>query len=288
MRTVTSRDGTGIAYEARGSGPAVVVVLGALADRRAGSVQRLADRLAAEFTVYTYDRRGRGESGDTQPYAVEREIDDLEALIDAAGGRAFLYGHSSGGALALLAAAALESRVRGLAVYDIPYTDDPQGRAAWQEYISRLTRLLADGKKGDAVALFLRVTGLSDGQVAGVRQSPSWPAMEAAGRTLAYDHAAVLGPDAAVPADAAARVTAPALVLNGGASFPFMRASAERLSTLIPHARLRVLEGETHDVRPEAIAPVLAAFFQEVARGDVASRPPARPGNARSGGGAWT
>jgi len=262
MGAVLSGDGTGIAYESRGSGPALVIVLGALADRHAASLQRLVDLLAEEFTVYTYDRRGRGESGDTQPYAVEREIEDIEALIDAAGGRASLYGHSSGGALALLAAAALGSRVRGLAVYDIPYTDDPQGRAAWKEYISRLTGLLADGKKGDAVALFLRITGLSEEEIAGIRQAPFWPAMEAAGHTLAYDHTAILGPEAAIPTDAAAGVTVPSLVLNGGASFPFMRASAERLSTVIPHARLLILEGEAHDVRPEAIAPVLAEFFR--------------------------
>lgn len=262
MRTAISKDGTRIAYETRGSGPALVIVLGALADRHAESLQRLVELLANEFTVSTYDRRGRGESGDTRPYAVEREIEDIEALIDAAGGEAFLYGHSSGGALALLAAAALGDRVRGLAVYDVPYMVDPQGRAAWKEYISRLTGLLAEGKKGDAVALFLRVTGLSDEQIAGMRQAPFWPAMEAAGHTLAYDHAAILGPEAAVPTDAAARVTAPTLVLNGGASFPFMRAPAEQLSAIIPHARLRILEGETHDVRPEAVAPVLAEFFR--------------------------
>ena len=261
MRTVISRDGTRIAYESRGSGPALVIVLGALADRHAESLRRLVDLLAEEFTVYTYDRRGRGESGDTQPYAVQREIEDLEALIDAAGGQASLYGHSSGGALALLAAAALGSRVRRLAVYDVPYIEDRQWRAAWKEYISRLTGLLAAGKKGDAVALFLRTTGLSDEQIAGMRQAPFWPGMEAAGHTLAYDHAAILGPEAAIPTDAAASVTVPTLVLNGGASFPFMRAPAERLSAIIPHARLRILEGETHDVRPEAVAPVLAEFF---------------------------
>lgn len=262
MRTVISGDGTGIAFEPRGSGPALVIVLGALADRSAESLQHLVNLLSEEFTVYTYDRRGRGESGDTQPYAVEREIEDLAALIDAAGGRASLYGHSSGGALALLATAALGARVRGLAVYDIPYTDDPQGRAAWREYISRLTELLADGKKGDAVALFLRITGLSDEQITGMQQAPFWPAMEASGHTLAYDHAAILGPEAAIPTDAAASVTVPTLVLNGGAGFPFMRAPTERLSTIIPHARLRILDGETHDVRPEAVAPVLAEFFR--------------------------
>ena len=230
MRTVTSRDGTKIAYEKHGSGPALIIVLGVLGGRTSASTPQLVELLAKDFTVYAYDRRGKGDSGDTQPYAVEREIEDLEAVIDAAGGEAYVYGHSSGGALALLAAAELGSKVRKLALYEVPYNEDPQGKAAWKDYISRLTRLLDDGKNGDAVALFLQYTGLSAEQVAGMRQAPFWPAMEAAGHTLAYDHAAILGPEAAIPTDRAAGVTVPALVMSGGASFPFMKATAERLS----------------------------------------------------------
>ncbi len=262
MQTVTSRDGTKIAYEKHGSGPAVIIVLGALGDRNSASTPQLVELLARDFTVYNYDRRGKGDSGDTQPYAVEREIEDIEALIDAAGGEAYVYGHSSGAALALLAAAKPGSRVKQLALYDVPYNEDSQGKAAWKGYISRLTGLLADSKNGDAVALFLQYTGLSAEQVAGMRRTPFWPAMEAAGHTLAYDHTAILGQEAAIPTDRAAGVTVPTLVMSGGASFPFMRATAERLSKIMPHARLRVLKGQTHDVSPEALAPVLAEFFQ--------------------------
>lgn len=263
MRTVSSRDGTRIAFDKQGSGPAFIIVLGALVDRRLASLPRLVELLAKDFAVYSYDRRGRGDSGDRQPYAVEREIEDLEALIDAAGGEASVYGHSSGGALALQATAGLGGRVRRLALYEVPYNEDPRAKAAWKDYISRLTGLLADGKNGDAVALFLQVTGLSAEQIADMRRAPFWPALEAAGHTLAYDHTALLGSEAAIPTDLAARVRVPTLVMTGGASFPFMKATAETLSTVMPHARLLVLEGQTHDVSPEAVAPALAEFFRE-------------------------
>ena len=262
MKTVTSRDGTRIAYEKHGRGPALIIVLGALCDRNFASTPHLVDLLATDFTVYNYDRRGKGDSGDTQPYAVEHEIEDIEALIDAADGEANVYGHSSGGALALQAAAKPGSRITQLALYEVPYNDDPQGKSAWRGYISRLTGLLADGKNGDAVALFMRYTGMSAGQVAGMRQSPVWPAMEAIGHTLAYDHTAILGPEAAIPTDLAARVRIPTLVMSGGASFPFMKATAGTLSKIIPRARLQILDGQTHDVSPEALAPLLVEFFQ--------------------------
>ncbi len=132
MRTVTSRDGTRIAYEQHGSGPALIIVLGVLADRRLASTPHLTELLAKDFSVYTYDRRGKGDSGDTQPYAVDREIEDLEALIDTAGGEAYVYGHSSGAALALLAATRLGSKVGRLALYEAPYNEDPQGQSAWK------------------------------------------------------------------------------------------------------------------------------------------------------------
>jgi pimeloyl-ACP methyl ester carboxylesterase len=261
-QTVISRDGTRIAYEKHGSGPALIIVLGALCDRNFASTPFFIQLLAKNFTVYNYDRRGKGDSGDTQPYTVEREIEDIEILIDATGGGANVYGHSSGGALALLAAAKPGARIKRLALYEVPYNDDPQGKSAWRGYISRLTGLLADGKNGDAVALFMRYTGMSAGQVAAMRQSPVWPAMEAAGHTLAYDHTAILGQEAAIPTDIVARVRVPTLVMSGGASFPFMKATAETLSKIMPHARLQILDGQTHEVSPEALAPVLVEFFR--------------------------
>lgn len=262
MLTVTSGDGTRIAYEKHGAGPALIIVLGALCDRNFGSTPQLVKLLATDFCVYNFDRRGKGDSGDTQPYAVAREIEDIDALIDAAGGEAFVYGHSSGAALALRAAAEPGSRITRLALYEPPYNDDPQARANWKDYIARLTALLAEGKKGDAVALFMQFAGMPAGQLAGIRYAPFWPVMEAVGHTLAYDHTAILGPEAAIPRDLAARVTAPALVMSGSNSFPFMKATAETLSTIIPHARLRMLEGQTHEVNPEILAPVLREFFQ--------------------------
>jgi pimeloyl-ACP methyl ester carboxylesterase len=259
MNTVTSIDGTMIAYDRLGEGPAVILVDGALCAR--GSKQELAKLLADGCTVYTYDRRGRGDSGDTRPYGVAREIEDLAAMIEEAGGSASLYGHSSGGCLALEAAAQLGGRVRRLALYEAPYNDDPAVRGPWASYIARLTEALAAGRNGDAVALFMGFVGNSDEHIAGMRQAPFWPALEAIAPTLAYDHTGVLGIDMAVPAARAARVPTPALVMYGGAGAPFMRETAETLSRALPDARLRGLDGETHDVNPAVLAPVLADFL---------------------------
>jgi pimeloyl-ACP methyl ester carboxylesterase len=258
MSTVTSKDGTRIAYDKTGKGPAVILVDGAMTHRGLGP---LAAQLADQFTVYTYDRRGRGESGDTLPFAVAREIEDLEALIDDAGGSAFVFGISSGGALVLEAALALGSKVKKLAIYEAPYNDDEAARKAWKEYTQQLGELLAADRRGDAVALFMKLVGASDEGVAQVRQTPMWPELEAVAPTLAYDHTALLGEYASVPTERAARVAAPALIMDGGASYPFMHITAMALAKAIPHAQQRTLEGQTHEVAAEAIAPVLAGFF---------------------------
>jgi pimeloyl-ACP methyl ester carboxylesterase len=263
LLTVTSLDGTRIAGEKHGSGPALIIVLGALNDRTSSSLPRLVELLAGNFCVYTYDRRGKGDSGDTHPYSVDREIEDIEALIDAAGGSAYIFGHSSGAALALIAAAKPGTRIKRLAIYEVPYNDDPKAKTAWKDYIARLTMLLAQGKNGDAVALFMQVTGMPAGQIAGMRHAPFWPALEKAGPTLAYDNTAILGPEAAIPAELAAGVNIPVLVMSGGASFPFMRTTDGTLSKIIPHASLRILKNQMHDVSPEVLAPVLAEFFKE-------------------------
>lgn len=261
-RTVTSRDGTTIAYDQQGDGPAVILVAGALCARLSWSGPQLARRLAPQFTVYNYDRRGRGDSGDTQPYAVAREIEDLDALITAAGGSASLYGHSSGAALALEAAAALGAKVTKVALYDAPYHEDAESRSAWNTYIGRLAEALATGRRGDAIALFMEYVGTPHEQVAGMRHAPFWPAMEAIAPTLAYDHIALLGQDCGVPDDRAATVQVPALVMYGGASHPVMQAAARVLGRALPQAHLRALDGQTHDVQNEALAPVLETFFR--------------------------
>jgi len=261
MDTITSPDGTTIAYDKQGEGPALILVDAALITRSSGSKPELAKLLAAHFTVYSYDRRGRGDSGDTLPYAVGREIEDIETLIDAGGGPAFLYGNSSGAALAMLAAVTLGGKVSKLAMYEAPYNDDPDAQRAWSQYISAMTEALADGRRGDAVALFMAYVGTPAEQIDGMRRAPFWAGMEAVAPTLAYDHAAILGQNSSVPIDMAGRVQVPTLVMSGSASFPFMHGTARALSRAMPQGELRTLEGQTHDVNPGVLAPVLTEFF---------------------------
>jgi pimeloyl-ACP methyl ester carboxylesterase len=261
--TVTSQDGTRIAYDKLGHGPAVILVAGALCSRSFWSGPELAKLLAPRFTVYNYDRRGRGESGDTKPYAVAREIEDIEALIDEAGGSAYLYGHSSGAALALEAALRLGNKVKKLAMYEAPYNDDAEAQRAWKQYITQLTEALAADRRGDAVALFMKYVGMPADQIEAMRQTPAWPLLESIAPTLAYDHAAILGEDDSVPTERAASVDVPTLVINGGASYAFMYDTAQALSKAIPNAQLRTLEGQTHDVDPDVLAPVLVEFFSD-------------------------
>jgi pimeloyl-ACP methyl ester carboxylesterase len=261
METLKSKDGTTIALDKQGTGPALILVDGATSTRSSGSKPELVKLLAQRFTVYTYDRRGRGDSGDTKPYAVEREIEDIGALIDEAGGSAFLYGHSSGGCLALEATVKLGDKVKKLAMYEAPYNDDPEFQKVWAEYLKNLTAALAADRRGDAVALFMALVGMPATQIDAMRQAPFWGGMEAVAPTLAYDHTGIIGKDASIPTERAARVHVPTLVMAGGSGAPFMRETARTLSKTIPVAKLRTLEGQTHDVQPEALAPVLVEFF---------------------------
>jgi pimeloyl-ACP methyl ester carboxylesterase len=260
MQTVTSKDGTMIAYSQQGNGPAVILVDGALCFRSFGPMPELSKLLAPQFTVYTYDRRGRGESGDTQPYAVKREVEDIDALINEVGGSACLFGMSSGGALALEAAISLGDKVKKLALYEAPYNASEDTRGAWKDYNKQLADLLAASRRGDAAALFMAFVGTPADQIQGMRFAPFWQTFEAVAPTLEYD-AAVLGEDRLPPNGRAARVTAPALVMNGDAGLPFMADTADAITKAIPHARHRTLEGQRHDVRMEVLAPVLIEFF---------------------------
>lgn len=261
--TVASKDGTKIAYDKIGHGPAVILVAGALCSRLFWSGPELAKLLARSFTVYNYDRRGRGDSGDTKPYAVAREIEDIEALIDEADGSAYLYGHSSGAALALEAALRLDNTVKKLAMYEAPYNDAAEAQRAWKEYIKQLTEALAADRRGDAVALFMELVGTPADQIEAMCHAPTWPMFEAIAPTLAYDHCAILGEDGSVPSKRAASVIVPTLVMNGGASYAFMYDTARVLSQAMPHGQLRTLEGQRHDVDPKVLALVLVEFFTE-------------------------
>ncbi len=249
-----SSDGTRIAFEKVGNGPALVIVGGALSHRD-GS-KPLAGKLMDRFTVYTYDRRGRGESGDTKPYAVEREIEDLAALIEQAGNEAYLYGVSSGAALTLQSAAKLgPAKVRKLAVYEPPYGQDERD---FNEQKTRINQLVQTGKPGDAAAFFLSAVGTPPQVLDDMKRSADWPGMSKMDFTLAYDYA-VLG-DGTVP-DAVKLITVPTLVMDGEKSLSFMRPTADRIAALIPNARRKTVRGQTHQAAPEAVAPLLIEFF---------------------------
>jgi pimeloyl-ACP methyl ester carboxylesterase len=260
-QVLTSRDGTRIAYDKWGRGPALIMVTGALSDRSGNA--ELARLLAGHFTVYSYDRRGRGGSSDTKPYAVQREIEDIEALIDRAGGSAHVYGKSSGAALALQAAAALGPKVSMLALYEPPYSEAEGAAVQWKAFRARLGGLLAAGRRAEAVTLFMQFVGAPDEAVAKMKASPAWPGMVAMAPTIAHDNA-VLGDDRSVPVEVAAKVKANTLVMDGSASagpMPFMRPTADKLSQAMPGAMRQTVEGQAHDVSATALAPLLLKFF---------------------------
>ena len=255
MNRVTSKDGTSIAYDRQGSGPAVILVTGGLDDGSGNAP--LAAELARRFTAYNYNRRGRGESGDTPPSVVEREIEDLEALIAEAGGLAHLYGVSSGGALVLEAAAA-GLAIDKLAVYEVPYSIGDDAAQRWREYVERLEPALAEGRRGDALELFMRVAGSSDEDIARAKSSPHWSGGEALAHTLAYE-AVVLG-DGQPPTARLARITQPSLVATGG-SADFFEQAADAVAASVPQAERLTVQGEGHVVDPKTFAPVLERFF---------------------------
>jgi pimeloyl-ACP methyl ester carboxylesterase len=216
----------------------------------------LAAELAARFTVFNYARRGRGESGDTPPYAVEREIEDLEALIAEAGGSAHVYGVSSGGALALEAAAA-GLPIKTLAVYEVPY-----GAEGLPEYVEELEALLADGRRGDALALFMRMAGSSEEGIAAARESPLWPGLEELAHTLAYDAACLRDGRPPAHLTAVGQVT---LVLTGGGS-EFFETAADTLAERLPAGQRRIMPGQGHVADAKAVASVLGEFFSSGGR----------------------
>src|SRR5215471_14583239 len=265
MPTVTSKDGTTIAYDKTGHGPAVIHVAGALGTRSFGFPDH-ARLLASHCTIYTDDRRGRGESTDTRAFAVEREVEDIEALIHEAGDSASLYGISSGACLVLEAAIMLESKVKKLAVYEAPYNADPDDQPIWHDYYTQLNDLVAANKRGDAVVHFMKFVGVPGNVIEEMRTQPVWSGLEAVAPTLLYDAAAMGGQTRLVPVERLAKVAAPTLVMDGEKSlkmYPFMRATADALAQAMPTALRRTLKGQGHDVDAHVLVPVLGEFFSE-------------------------
>ena len=259
MTHVRSKDGTPIAFERSGAGPALLLVDGALCSRGFGPARKLAALLAPHFTVYAYDRRGRGESGDTPPYSPAREVEDIAALVEATGGSASLLGLSSGGALALEAAAS-GLPVTKVVAYEPPYVDD-SGQRGGSAHEAHLQRLIAEGHRGTAVKYFMKdMVGAPAPMVAMMRLMPwIWRKLAAVAHTLPYDAAVMTG--FRIPRARFASIGVPALVMNGAKTDPRLRDAARAIVAAIPTAHHRELAGQTHNVKPAVLAPEVVQFL---------------------------
>jgi pimeloyl-ACP methyl ester carboxylesterase len=259
VSSVISKDGTAIAFERSGQGSPVVVMGGVLGDR--SQQAPLAALLSDHFTVYNYDRRGHGESGFTPPYEVQREVEDLDAVVEAAGGSALVYGTSGCAVLALLAAAdTVGPKIERLALWEPPFILGGSRPPVPRDYAARLASLLSQDRRGDMIELFMTdAVGMPSAFVAQMRGAPWWPAQEAVAHTLVYD--ATLMGDFSLPADRLASVAVPTLVMDGGET-PWLSQAAQATAAALPNARRRTLTGQPHDVEPSAMAPALLEFFQ--------------------------
>ena len=259
--TVTSKDGTTISYETVGTGPALVLVDGALCYRDFGPCRSLANLLADRFTVYFYDRRGRGESGDVQPYAPEREFEDLEAVISAAGNDAFVLGFSSGAGLALQAAAA-GVPMKKLASYEAPFVGQVVIKGKPIDAVAELKALLARGDRAGAVSFFMvKVVGGPAFLPLMMKLMPKvWKQLQGVAHTLPYDTELMRG--FVVPVETLKKITVPTLVMGGGKAKPNMVSAVQCVADAIPGSVRRTLPGQTHQVKNEAIAPELIDFFR--------------------------
>jgi pimeloyl-ACP methyl ester carboxylesterase len=259
MKNVTSKDGTLIAYDQTGSGFPLILVDGALCSRNIGPMAKLSQLLAANFTVINYDRRGRNQSGDTMPYAVEREIEDIQALINHAGGSVFVFGVSSGAALAL---AAIEHglNISKLALYEPPFIVDDYGHHPPADSLETLKTMIAQDRRGDAVKFFIHdMVGVPAFGVFIMQFMPIFKKLKAVAHTLPYD-ITILG-DFSLPENRAAAVRIPTLVSGGDKSQISLQHAVKKLAQVIPGSSRQILKGQTHNVSPDVIAPVLTEFF---------------------------
>jgi len=261
MATVRSKDGTSIAFDKQGSGPALILVDGALCSRTMGPSASLAALLKQHFTVYTYDRRGRGESGDTAPYSVKREVEDIDALVQDAGGSAFVWGISSGGALALEAANRLPG-IKRLAIYEVPFIVDAS-RGPVADTWDQIGEAVSADKRGRALSLFRKSVGMPRFLVWVMRLTPPWRKLKTVAHTLPYDGALVRDNQRGkpLPLNHWTSITAPTLVMDGGKSPAWMRNANRELARVVPNARYKTIPGETHMIKAPAHVPTLVEFF---------------------------
>jgi pimeloyl-ACP methyl ester carboxylesterase len=274
---IRSNDGTSIAIDKTGQGPPLIMVDGALCSRAMGPGRSLTPHLADRFTVYTYDRRGRGESSDAPQYAVEREIEDLDALIAEAGGSSYVFGVSSGAALAL-EAAARGSAITKLALYEAPFIIDDSRPPVPTDIVAQFDQLLARDRRGDAVRLFMRQVGAPGIMVALMRLLPVWSRLKSVAHTLPYDATVMAGRQTGEPLTAGvwSAATMPTLVLVGEKSPAWFHNSTRALADVLPNARLAIAERQTHIVKPKLLAPQLADFYAS-AKGARPTAPVAAP-----------
>lgn len=263
MATVISNDGTRIAFDRIGAGPAVILVDGAMCYRASGPMTSIAKLLAARYTVFTYDRRGRGDSTNVQPYSVAREVEDLQALIAEAGGSALVCGLSSGAALAL-EAAHRGAAIRKLALFEAPFFVDDSRTPLPPDFVARLDQAVATNQRGLAVSMFMKLVGVPAVVIALLRFLPPWRKLTGVAHTLPYDMQIVSEHQWGRPLSEQrwANATMPAMVIDGGKSPEWMRNAARALAGVLPNARYETLPGQTHMVQAKALAPALMKFFQ--------------------------
>jgi pimeloyl-ACP methyl ester carboxylesterase len=262
MKKVVSKDGTSIAYDQVGRGSALILVDGAFCSRKFGPMPGLAELLASNFTVIAYDRRGRGDSGDTKPYMVAREVEDLEAIISEVGGSAYVFGMSSGAVLTLVAAAA-NANIRKIALYEPPFVVDKSvGHQPPHDHTAHLTRLIENDQRGEAVKYYLvKIIGMPSVVYYVMRLLPMWAKMKAIANSLPYDSAIMS--DFSVPTNLLSGIATPTLVIGGEKSPGLLRNSVQAVSATMPNAQQRMLPGQTHNVSVKVLAPVLIDFFED-------------------------
>ena len=258
METTTSRDGTLIAYDVRGDGPPLVYITGATCSRTFWPVVRDSKTFASAFTVVTYDRRGRGASGDTLAWSAAREVDDIEALIETLGGEVFLYGHSSGAVLAMHAALQLGSKVRGLMMYDAPWVHDAAEREEYAALRAQVELLLVQGRNAAATRRFLTGIGMPRLFVAMLPLLPGWRTIVELAPTLRYDLALTAD---LPPLELAAKLGVPTHILVGERSPSELHDVARALAEAVPDATLTTVPKQDHMVTAKALLPVLIDRF---------------------------